>query len=141
MSDVDFLDSNILLYTLDGANPAKQGVASRLVKQAHLQGTGVISFQVVQETLQVISRKFQVAVRPEDRQIFLRNVLVPLWRIMPSPALYGRALELQERYRYSFYDGLILAAALESGCTRVLSEDLQNGQRIEGLTIENPFKD
>ncbi|MBK7541436.1 MAG: PIN domain-containing protein [Candidatus Competibacteraceae bacterium] len=141
MSGVDFLDSNILLYTLDGSNPTKQGVASRLVKQAHLQRTGVISFQVVQETLQVISRKFQVAVRPEDRQTFLRNVLVPLWRVMPSTALYGRALELQARYQYSFYDSLILAAALESGCTRVLSEDLQDGQRIEGLTIENPFKD
>lgn len=61
--------------------------------------------------------------------------------VMPSSALYGRALELQARYHYSFYDSLILAAALESGCTRVLSEDLQDCQRIEGLTIENPFKD
>ena len=58
---------------------------------------------------------------------------------MPSSTLYERALELQGRYRFSFYDSLVVAAALESGCTRLYSEDLQHGQRVGGLTIENPF--
>jgi predicted nucleic acid-binding protein len=70
---------------------------------------------------------------------FLQQVLVPLWRISPSQALYDRALDLQARYRYSFYDALIIAAALDAGCTRLYSEALQDGQKIEGLTIENPF--
>ncbi|MDZ7728612.1 MAG: PIN domain-containing protein [Dehalococcoidia bacterium] len=70
---------------------------------------------------------------------FLDGVLLPLWTVMPSVALYRRALELQDRYRYSFYDSLIIAAALEAGCTRLLSEDLHDGQDIEGLRIENPF--
>jgi len=58
---------------------------------------------------------------------------------MPSTALYDRALDLHSRYRFSFYDSLIVAAALEANCTRLFSEDLQHGQRVEGLVIENPF--
>ena len=63
----------------------------------------------------------------------------PLWSVMPSTRLYRHALDVRERYRFSFYDSLIVAAALEAGCTRLLSEDLQDGQVIEGLRIENPF--
>ncbi len=70
---------------------------------------------------------------------FLQQVLVPLWRISPSQALYDRALDLQARYRFGFYDALIIAAALDAGCTRLYSEALKDGQQIEGLTIENPF--
>jgi len=66
-------------------------------------------------------------------------VLAPMWRIMPSRGLFHRALDIQARYRYGFYDALIIAAALEGGCTRLYSEDLHDGQQIEGLTIENPF--
>ncbi|MBA3636750.1 MAG: PIN domain-containing protein, partial [Rubrobacteraceae bacterium] len=69
------------------------------------------------------------------------HVLGPLWTVSPSLALYRRTLDLQARYRYSFYDSLIIAAALDAGCTRLYSEDLQDGQRIEGLTVENPFRE
>ena len=69
----------------------------------------------------------------------MRETLVPLWQIDPKPELYLRALDVQARYGYGFYDSLIIAAALEAGCTRLYSEDMQHGQRIEGLTIENPF--
>ena len=58
---------------------------------------------------------------------------------MPSASIYGRALDFQGRYRYSFYDSLIIACAIDSGSTRLLSEDMQAGQRIQGLTITNPF--
>jgi predicted nucleic acid-binding protein len=72
---------------------------------------------------------------------FLEQILAPLWRVMPSPALYRRGLELQSRHGLSFYDALIVAAALEAGCTRLYTEDLQHGQKIEGLLIQNPFVD
>jgi predicted nucleic acid-binding protein len=62
-----------------------------------------------------------------------------LWKINPSPNLYQRGLDLQSRYQLSFYDSLIVAAALEGGCKTLYSEDLQHGQRIDGLTIKNPF--
>lgn len=66
---------------------------------------------------------------------------MPLWTVSPSPALYHRALDVQARYRFSFYDSLIVAAAIEAGCARLYSEDLQDDQRVDGLTIENPFRD
>ena len=87
----------------------------------------------------MLRRKFRVVAKPPDAHDFLRNVLAPLWRIQPSAALYARALDVQERYKFGFHDALIVAAALETGCPRLFSEDLQHGQRIEGLTIKNPF--
>lgn len=141
MSAVDFLDTNLFVYLIDDANPTKQATAERLISRALTENSACISFQVVQETLHVLTRKFAQRVPPEVATAILNHSLLPFWQVQPSPALYARALELQARYRYSFYDSLILAAALESGCARVLSEDLQDGQRIEGLTVENPFKD
>ena len=139
MSGADFLDSNILVYLFDPADARRKGIAERLVSRAHHEGTAIVSFQVVQETLNVLTRKLRPAMSREDARLALQNVLVPLWRVQPSAALYGRALDLQERYKFSFYDALIVAAALEAGCPRLLSDDLQLGQRIEGLTIKNPF--
>ena len=139
MSD-DFLDSNVLVYLFDETEPRKYEVAQQLVRNAIAEGTSIVSFQVVQEVLNLLTGKFASPATPDRAHDALANVLLPLWRVMPSEALYSRALEVQSRYRYSFYDSLIIAAALASGCTRLLSEDLQDGQRIEGLTIENPFR-
>lgn len=65
---------------------------------------------------------------------------MPLVRVVPTPALYRRGLDVQERWKFGFYDSLIVAAALEAGCKRLLSEAMQHGQRIEGLRILNPLK-
>jgi predicted nucleic acid-binding protein len=72
--------------------------------------------------------------------INLDQLLAPLWRVMPSAALYHRALALQACWKFGFYDSLIVAAAISEGCARLHSEDLQSGQRIEGLVISNPFE-
>jgi predicted nucleic acid-binding protein len=69
----------------------------------------------------------------------LKNVLLPLWEVMPTAALYQRGLMIQLRYQYSFYDAFIIAAVLEASCEILYGEDLQRGLRIDGLTIENPF--
>ena len=140
MSGADFLDSNVLVYLFDPADARRRGIAEHLVSRAHHEGTAIVSFQVVQETLNVLTRKLRPAMSPEDARRALQSVLAPLWRVQPSAELYTHALVLQERYQFSFYDSLIVAAALEAGCTRLLSEDLQHGQRIEGLTIKNPFR-
>ena len=139
MSGADFLDSNILVYLFDPADARRKGIAEQLVYGAHHEGTAIVSFQVVQETLNVLTRKLKPPMSRADAHRALQNVLAPLWRVQPSAALYARALDLQERYKFGFYDSLIVAAALEAGCTRLLSEDLQHGQRIDGLTIKNPF--
>jgi predicted nucleic acid-binding protein len=63
-----------------------------------------------------------------------------LWSVNPTPALYRRALDVQQRYGFSFYDSLIIAAGLEAGCKTLYSEDLQHGQQVEGLTVVDPFR-
>ena len=134
----DFLDSNIFVYVFDETDARKSGIAHDLVRRAHADESAAISFQVVQETLNVITKKLKAPA--EDARAFLEHVLMPLWRVMPSPALYQSALDAQARLRFSFYDSLIVAAALEAGCTRLYSEDLQHGQKIGRLSIHNPFK-
>jgi predicted nucleic acid-binding protein len=70
---------------------------------------------------------------------YLNSVLLPLCQHFPSINLYDKALMLREETEYSFYDSLILAAAIEMGCKTLLSEDLQDGRTIHNLTILNPF--
>ena len=137
---VDFIDSNVLLCLFDETAPAKRATAESLIHQALEASSAVISHQVVQETLNVLTTKMRPAATHEQARRFLDSVLMPLWRVMPNAALYRRAMDVKQRWGFSFYDALIVAAALESGCTRLLTEDLQDGQRIENLVIQNPFK-
>ena len=137
----EFIDTNVFIYLFDETNDRKRNIADRIVKTALETRTARISHQVVQETLNVVTRKLPSPMTAENAQRFLVQVLAPLWQIMPNIALYRRGLDVQARYGFSFYDSLIIAAALESGCTRLYSEDLQHAQQIEGLTIENPFKE
>jgi len=141
MSGADFLDANVILYALDaGAPQAKRVVARQLVGQALAERSGVISWQVVQETLHVAAHKFKAVVSEPDRGALLRDVLVPLWTIQPHPAIFQKAIDVQAKQGFAFYDCLIVAAALDAGCKRLLTEDLQHGQRIGTLRIENPFR-
>ncbi len=132
-----FLDTNVFVYLFDDMDTRKQEISSALIEQHLRDDSACISHQVVQETLNVMGRKLGAS--QEQCHAMLDRVLVPLWRIHPTHKLYRQGLELQTRYRYSFYDSLILAAALHSGCRVLYSEDLQHGQRIEGLQIINPF--
>jgi predicted nucleic acid-binding protein len=134
-----FLDSNIILYTVERANSEKREIAREVLARSVEDGAATISFQVVQEVLNTVSRKFEPRFTLEQAQHLLEEVLVPMWRGAPSQSLYELALDLQQRYRYSFYYSLILAAAMAAHCDRLYTEDLQHGQRIEGLTIVNPF--
>jgi len=94
----------------------------------------------VQETLNVVTRKQAIPITFPDAGRFLDEILAPLWVGLPSTALYHLGIELQAHYRLAFSDALIVAAAIEAGCTRLLSEDLQHGQRIQDVRIENPFR-
>ena len=143
---VDFLDSNVLLYLFDMRADGKRTKAAALVRNGLEARSARISFQVVQETLNTLTGKLRTNVSSAHAEAFLRETLLPLWQgvqsvpVVPTPRLYAQALRLQARWHYSFYDSLIVAAALEARCDRLLTEDLQDGQRIEGLLIENPFK-
>ena len=135
----DFLDSNVFIYLFDKQDTRKQRVATEIVAAASQSPHATISHQVVQETLNAMLRLTALAPTQDDAADFLANVLLPLWRVAPTAGLFSSALGIHRRYQYSFYDSLIIAAALAAGCDRLLTEDLQHGQRIEGLTIHNPF--
>lgn len=135
-----FLDTNVLIYQLDRTDARKHGIAEAIVKDAVANDTACISFQVVQECLNTALRKSVIALDLAGARGYLETVLSPLLRGAANLVLYRRSLDIQERYRFGCYDALIVAAALEAGCKRLLSEDLQHGQKIETLRIENPFR-
>ena len=137
MSVEDFIDTNIFIYLFDETDPFKRQRAENIVRRSLQDGTGCISYQVVQETMNVVTRK--LGATPENARRLLDEVLIPLWQVNPTPALYRRGLEVRSAYGFSFYDSLIVAAALEAGCERLYTEDLRHGQEIQQLTIQNPF--
>jgi predicted nucleic acid-binding protein len=135
-----FLDTNIFIYALEGVPAQKAAIAQELIDKAIGEGTGIISYQVIQECLNVATGKARLALAPEELEGLLNNILFPLCKVFPStPGFYARALDIRTRYRFHFYDALIVTAALEAGCERLYSEDLQHGQTIGHLRIENPF--
>ena len=135
----DFVDSNVFIYLFDSVNTSKQVKAKKIVKEGLEKGSSVISYQVVQETLNVLTRKLKPPMSGTDASRFLETVLSPMWRVMPSTELFDRGLSLQSRFSLSFYDAMIVAAAQEAGCKRLLSEDMQHGLAIDKLKIVNPF--
>lgn len=137
MSAEFFVDTNIFVYQLEALDERKKRTADAVIDDALT--SGCISFQVVQECLNTIVRKAEIPLNAVGAQRYLDDVLCPMWRVMPSQRLYSRGIRLQARYQYSFYDSLIIAAALQAGCKRLITEDLQHGQQIDGLRIENPF--
>lgn len=140
MSGRFFLDTNLLVYAIDASDPAKQGIAIRWLAAAHRTGDGIVSYQVVQEWFNVVLRKAAVPLKPDEAIAHYRTLIEPLWRIQSSPELLDTALDLHRRGLFSWWDALIVSAAVHGGCDRLLSEDLQHGRQIAGIRIQNPFR-
>ncbi|HSC68897.1 MAG TPA: PIN domain-containing protein [Cellvibrio sp.] len=131
MKDRIFVDTNILVYALlDDSH--KQQIALNL-----LQSGCVISTQVLNEFTNVARKKAKL----EWQEIQdLSNAIQSLSETAPLDLpTHNRALTVAASYGYSFYDSLIIAAALESGCNLLFSEDMQHGQKFETLVMTNPF--
>ncbi len=134
-----FLDTNIFVYSLDPNSRAKAVRATELIRRAISTGKGVVSFQVAQEFFNVALRRFAKPMTPAEAEQYLLAVFRPLLAIHSSQALYAEALHLFGGHRLSWYDSLIVAAAVQAECEVLYSEDLQHGRRFESLRIENPF--
>jgi predicted nucleic acid-binding protein len=134
MSADVFLDTNVLVYGI------AQGDTRRLQAAALLRQGGVISVQVLNEFANVARRKLRRS-WPE-----IADALAALRVLFPDPrpvslATHDAAVDIAARHGFAFYDSLIVASALEAGCSTLLSEDMQDGQVIGGrLTIRNPFR-
>jgi len=139
MSDKYFIDTNIFIYSFDKTNPSKMVKSQSIISQALEKNNGFISTQVIQEFANVATKKFNTPMKAKDLRIYIDEILFPLCSIFPSFELFDKSLAIYERYKYSFYDSMIVTAALISGSNILLSEDLKNKQKIEGVTILNPF--
>jgi predicted nucleic acid-binding protein len=139
MSGRFFLDTNLFVYTFDSKAPSKAKRAAQLIRRAADTGEGIISYQVVQEFFNAAFRRFPQPMTVAEAEQYLITVLRPLLAVHSSPALYVEGLRISEKYKVSWYDSLIVAAALEGGCEKLYSEDFQHGQKMEGMRIENPF--
>ena len=128
-----FFDTNVLLYLLS-ADAAKADRAESLLADG-----GTLSVQVLNEFTSVALRKLEMSVAE------LREILEPVRNVCQVEPVtedtHDRALALVERYGFSLYDALLIAAALRAGCSRLYSEDLQHGQLIDRqLSVVNPFR-
>lgn len=139
MSGRFFLDTNIFVYTFDPSEPRKAATAEQLIRTALSTGNGLISYQVVQEFLNVALRRFSPPMSPVEAEQYLGTVFQPLISVHPSISLCSEALRIHSSSRLSWYDSLIVGAALQTKCDLLYSEDLQHGQRFGNLRIVNPF--
>lgn len=130
------LDTNLLVYADAADEPVKQRLAIEQIKSRRALGTAVLSTQVLQEYVNVALRKLQLppALIRERLTFYARFDIVPA-----TADLIDAALNLHVLHRLSFYDALIVQAAIASGCGCVLSEDMQHGAVIQGVRIVNPF--
>ncbi len=132
-----FIDSNTLVYALDESEPAKRVACRRWLAELVSLKCGVTNLQVLNEATNVLLRK---STRFPNVNIFSR--IDEFASLGTSPVSWQTSLkarEIRENSGYSWWDSLLLASALELGCTHFLSEDLQDGQAVEGLTIVDPF--
>lgn len=133
MSDRPFLDTTILIYALAQNDPRTSTAEQLLIRG------GVISVHVLNEFVSVARRKFTMS------WLDIIEALDAIRVLCTSPEAitmdtHNSALRIAQRYGYHIYDSLVIAAALQAGCTTLYSEDMQDGQSIGSLTIRNPFQ-
>jgi predicted nucleic acid-binding protein len=137
--DKVFLDTNILIYAFDISAGGKHHIANELLMGLWERGSGVVSIQVLQEFFVNVTQKIRGPLDTDSAKEIISDLLK--WDVIVNDGesiLHG--IEIQGAYRYSFWDSMIIAAAIRGSCDTLLSEDLSEGQMIEGVSIKNPFR-
>jgi predicted nucleic acid-binding protein len=138
MSDKIFVDTNILIYAYDLDAGSKHNKAGTILENLWQERTGVLSTQVLQEFYVNVTRKIAYPLTRAKARRIIENYLV--WQVeQNSPESILLASEIEERYLLSFWDALIVASARIAKASKILTEDLNHGQIVEGICIENPF--
>lgn len=137
MKDSVFIDTNIILYSYSQTEIEKAKIANKLIFDAQIC---IVSNQVINETINILYKKYKL----QSEQI--EDVILELdnsFKICSfSIKTQVKALRIKEKYKYQYYDSLIIATAIESGCSILYSEDMQHNQNIENkIVIINPFKE
>jgi predicted nucleic acid-binding protein len=131
-----FLDTNILVYSDDPRDPAKQRKAVTLIKENLLLRTGVISLQVIQEYFVSATGKLKLCAELAKRRV---EVFARFYVAEPKVDDILAAIDLHRLHGFSYWDALILRCAKQAGCRVVLSEDMQHGRVVDGVRIVDPF--
>ena len=136
MTATVFVDTNVLIYALDNGDRFKQRLAQRWRAELWERRTGRVSYQVLQEFYARVTQKWagsQQAARDEVLDLLS-------WQPVTTDfVLVESAWSIQDRHKLSFGDALIVAAARAASCKYLLTDDMQSGQEVDGVTIVNPF--
>ncbi|HLA49170.1 MAG TPA: PIN domain-containing protein [Candidatus Saccharimonadales bacterium] len=134
-----FFDTNIVVYQFDRTSPVKEKKSQELFEQYIAEDKAFISSQVVQEFMNVALRKFDTQIPARELKLTIEELLSPICQHFPTIDYYYRALALFLRESISFYDALIIQAAIDLGCSILYSEDLQTGRVYGSVRVKNPF--
>jgi predicted nucleic acid-binding protein len=137
MSGRTFVDTNILIYAHDADATSKHEAARNVLAELWSQRTGVLSLQVLQEFYVNVTRKIASPLPKKVARMVVESYAI--WCIETTPAEISLAFRIEDESRIGFWDALVVASAAKCGATRILSEDLNAGQMIAGIRIENPF--
>jgi predicted nucleic acid-binding protein len=137
MSARSFIDTNVLIYADDDADPVKQRLSVELFADHRRRRTGVVSLQVLQEYFVVATCKLGIDSGRARRKV---ELIAELDVVTPEVSDILGAIDLHRLHAFSFWDALILRSARVAGCSVLFSEDFQDERRIEGLRIVNPFR-
>ena len=139
MSDRTFVDTNVLIYAHDVDAKSKHEVAKRVLSELWSRRTGVLSMQVLQEFYVNATRKISSPLPKDVARLVTSSYAI--WCLETTPAEISLAFRIEDESRIGFWDALIVASAAKCGASRILSEDLNAGQMIAGVRIENPFRE
>ncbi|MBI4687197.1 MAG: PIN domain-containing protein [Nitrospirae bacterium] len=134
-----FVDTNVLVYAYDIDAGHKHKVATNIMKDLWISGRGILSTQTLQEFFVTVTGKISSPIDASVAEEILKRLAK--WDVVTnSMATVFSAIALQKRYRLSFWDSLIIASAIEGRARTLFSEDFSDKQKIEGIVINNPFK-
>ena len=138
MSDKVFFDTNILVYAFDKSEHEKGTIAKGLIRDFGSDGNLVLSTQVLQEFYVTVTKMGKPMLTKEEAEGIVNDFAeFPLVQVEKNIIL--RAIRRHQTKVFSFWDSLIVEAALKSGCSQLLSEDMQDGLVVDSLIIRNPF--
>ena len=132
-----FVDTNVLIYAHDVDSKAKHGIAKNVLRELWSDRSGVLSMQVLQEFYVNVTRKIATPLPREKARLVVNTYAI--WCTETTPAEMAAAFRIEDEAKIGFWDALIVATASRCGAVRILSEDLNAGQGIAGIRVENPF--
>lgn len=135
-----FVDTNVFGYLFQADEPEKQALAREIVESDQVTRELVLSTQVLQEFYVTVTRKLAEPL-PDDEASDATRDIGRYTVVRVDPTMVYDAIALSQRHVISLWDALILRAAIDSGCEVVLTEDLRDGWEVEGVRVENPFRD